>query len=381
MHLSRLEIRDFRNLGRQELSFPAEGVAIIGENAQGKSNLLEAIYYLETFRSFRSSRDDQLVGFGAEAFRIVATLESDDGSSYPVEVSAAYQRRGKKKKVTVDGAEVGRLADGLGRLAAVVFSPADVGLVNDGPGARRRFLDIVLSLNEQGYLDALQRYRHVLAQRNAALKSDQARALIQVWDEPLVTHGSTVIRSRRRWVDTWRERFSRYYESISGGQVASMEHRSGVPDDDEGSSLDADAGPQVVEDRFREALCATADRDRRTGSTAVGPHRDDLRLRLERREGEIDVRDYGSGGQRRTAALALRLTEAETIREARGQEPVVLMDDVFAELDEGRSVRILELIEREETGQVILTAPKEADVRVRRDTLPRWRIEEGVVSQ
>jgi DNA replication and repair protein RecF len=359
VHLSRLEIRDFRNLGRQELSFPAEGVAIIGENAQGKSNLLEAIYYLETFRSFRSSRDDQLVGFGAEAFRIVATLESDDGSSYPVEVSAAYQRRGKKKKVTVDGAEVGRLADGLGRLA----------------------LDIVLSLNEQGYLDALQRYRHVLAQRNAALKSDQARALIQVWDEPLVTHGSTVIRSRRRWVDTWRERFSRYYESISGGQVASMEHRSGVPDDDEGSSLDADAGPQVVEDRFREALCATADRDRRTGSTAVGPHRDDLRLRLERREGEIDVRDYGSGGQRRTAALALRLTEAETIREARGQEPVVLMDDVFAELDEGRSVRILELIEREETGQVILTAPKEADVRVRRDTLPRWRIEEGVVSQ
>ena len=132
-------------------------------------------------------------------------------------------------------------------------------------------------------------------------------------------------------------------------------------------------------DGLVHALEATWERDRRQRNTGVGPHRDDVRVRLDREEGDIDVREYGSGGQRRTVALALRLTEAATIREARGQEPIVLLDDVFAELDEGRSERILDLIEREETGQVILTAPKDADVRIRRDRLPRWTIRQGRV--
>lgn len=379
VHLSRLLLQDFRNLGRQELLFPPEGAAIVGENAQGKSNLLESIYYLETFRSFRGGRDEQLVGFDAEAFRVAATLQPPVASDRPVEVTAAFQRRGKRKKVTVDGVEMERIGDALGRLAAVIFSPADVALVNDGPGARRRFLDIVLSLNKRGYLEALQRYRQVLAQRNAALKSEQPAAAIEVWDEPLIRSGAAVLQARRAWVARWAESFGGYYESISGGRGCRMSHRSGVPFGDSGApGVEADA-LEEVEGRFRDALCAARDRERRMGNTVVGPHRDDLRLALDRTEGEIDLREYGSGGQRRTAALALRLTEAETIRTARGQEPVVLMDDVFAELDAGRSERILELIEREETGQVILTAPKEADVRVRRDTLPRWRIAAGEV--
>jgi DNA replication and repair protein RecF len=378
--LSRLSLRDFRNLGRQELFFPPEGAAIVGENAQGKSNLLESIYYLETFRSFRGGRDEQLVGFGAEAFHVAASLQPQVAADRPVEVTAAFQRRGRRKKVTVDGVETERIGDALGRLAAVIFSPADVALVNGGPGARRRFLDIVLSLNRQGYLEALQRYRHVLAQRNATLKREQPAALVQVWDEPLIRSGTTVSRARWAWVARWAETFGRYYESISGGQRCRMTHHSGVPlgDATEPGAVEP-PDQEEVQARFREALCAAADRERRMGNTVVGPHRDDLRLTLFTEGGEIDLRDYGSGGQRRTAALALRLTEAETIRTARGQEPVVLMDDVFAELDAGRSARILELIEREETGQVILTAPKEGDVRVRRDTLPRWRIAAGAV--
>jgi DNA replication and repair protein RecF len=378
VHLSRLSLRDFRNLGRQELFFPPEGAAIVGENAQGKSNLLESIYYLETFRSFRGGRDEQLVGFGAEAFHVAATLQPQVASDRPVEVTAAFQKRGKRKKVTVDGAETERIGDALGRLAAVIFSPADVALVNGGPAARRRFLDIVLSLNREGYLEALQRYRHVLAQRNATLKREQPAAVVQVWDEPLIRSGTAVLRDRWAWVARWAETFARYYRSISGGQGCRMTHHSGVPVAVASAPGAGEIpGPEEVATSFREALCAAADRERRTGSTVVGPHRDDLRLTLAREGGEIDLRDYGSGGQRRTAALALRLTEAETIRTARGQEPVVLMDDVFAELDAGRSDRILELIEREETGQVILTAPKEGDVRVRRDTLPRWRIAAG----
>jgi DNA replication and repair protein RecF len=126
------------------------------------------------------------------------------------------------------------------------------------------------------------------------------------------------------------------------------------------------------------ALEEAGDRELRVGTTVVGPHRDEMNISLEG-DRELDVRDYGSGGQRRTAALALRLVEARTIREARGLDPLVLMDDVFAELDAGRSERILDLIEREETGQVILTAPKASDVRVRRDVLPRWGIRGGLI--
>ena len=123
----------------------------------------------------------------------------------------------------------------------------------------------------------------------------------------------------------------------------------------------------------------TRDREARLGSTVVGPQRDDLLLTVAEGEGDRDLREFGSGGQRRTAALALRLVEAATIRTARGQEPIILMDDVFAELDQGRSERILSLMEEEETGQVLLTVPKESDVRLRRDSLPRWRIRDGAL--
>ncbi len=377
MHLSRLLIRHFRNLGKQELSFPPDGVAIIGENAQGKSNLLEAIYYLETFRSFRGGKDEQLVAFDEEAFRVAGTLGDGEGAERPVEVTAAFQRRGKRKKITVDGVEPPRVGDALGRLAAVVFSPADVALINEGPGARRRFLDIVLSLNQPGYLGALQQFRHVLSQRNASLKAEQPPAAIQVWDEPLIRSGAQVLKARGDWVARWARTFAEYHEHVAGGQSARVAHRPGVPTLglDECQALDLD---QVVE-RFREALCGSADRERRTGSTAVGPQRDELRITLIGAEDAIDVRDYGSGGQRRTAALALRLTEAETLRHARSAEPLVLMDDAFAELDAGRSERILDLIGSDAASQVILTAPKESDVRVRKDTLVRWHMAGGVV--
>lgn len=377
MLLTRLRVRHFRNLGEQELCFPPEGVAILGENAQGKSNLLEAIYYLETFRSFRGGRDEQLVSFDEETFRVVAELDGTEGEERGLEVAAAFQRRGKRKKITVDGTEPPRLGDALGSMAAVVFSPADVAVVNEGPGARRRFLDIVLSLNQPGYLGALQRFRHVLAQRNAALRAEQPTSAVRAWDEHLVSSGTEVLKLRGDWTRTWTDTFSDFHAHVSGGQAARLSHRPGLP------TLDPDAcgelGTEEIAGRFRDALCGAADRERRTGSTAVGPQRDELRITLEGDGGEIDVRDFGSGGQRRTAALALRLTEAETVRRARGREPLVLLDDVFAELDDGRSGRILELIGSDASSQVVLTAPKESEVRVRKDTLSRWRISGGVV--
>jgi len=373
VYLSGLQVRHFRNLAEQHLELPPEGVAIIGENAQGKTNLLEAVYYLETFRSFRGSRDDHLVAFGEEFFRVVGDLhggEPDEG----VEVTAAFQMRGKRKKVTVGGVEPERLGDGLGRLAAVVFSPADVALVSGGPGARRRFLDIVLSLNVPGYLSILQRFRHILSQRNAALKEGRGRGTVDVWDDGLVESGSQVVEERRRWIERWKGGFSSYYRRVSGAQVGQLAYEPGF-------KLQDGRGKDEIGQAFREALSGARDREVRIGSTMVGPQRDELLLTVMERDNPRDLREYGSGGQRRTAAIALRLTEAAAIRDARGQEPIVLMDDVFAELDPGRSERIMALMEEEETGQVLVTVPKESDIRLRRDSLPRWRIREGVVEK
>ncbi len=373
MHLSGLQIRHFRNLAEQQLDLPAQGVAIVGENAQGKTNFLEAIYYLETFRSFRGSRDPRLVAFGEDFFRVAGTLNGES-STGAVEVAAAFQQRGKRKKITVNGSEPERLGDGLGRLAAVVFSPADVGLVSEGPGARRRFLDIVLSLNVPGYLASLQRFRHVLSQRNAALREGRGHETVRVWDEGLIMSGAHVMENRLGWVERWRGEFSNYYRRVSGALEGRLEYQPGV-------TLEGTRDRAGIAEAYRSGLSQTRERERKLGNTVVGPHRDDLLLTVMERDAPRDLREFGSGGQRRTAALALRLAEAATIRAARGQEPIVLMDDVFAELDPGRSERIMSLMEEEETGQVLLTVPKESDIRLRRDSLPRWRIRGGVLEQ
>jgi DNA replication and repair protein RecF len=367
VRLRSMRIRHFRNLQPQELEVPPEGVAIIGENAQGKTNFLEAVYYLETFRSFRGAHDEEVLAFGEDVFRVAGTLAGESGST---EVTAAFQRAGKRKKVTVDGAEPDRLGDSVGRVAAVVFSPADVSIVSDGPAERRRFLDILLSLNVPGYLTGLQRFRHALAQRNACLKEGRARAEVEAWNGALIGAGVEVMLSRQRWTAEYQDPFTRCHEAVAAGQSARLEYESSV-------EL---VGARSVEDigaAYEESLARSAARERRMGVTVVGPHRDELQVRIADGDGWLDVRRFGSGGQRRTAAFALRIVEAQTIRAARGREPIVLLDDLFAELDAARSERVLDFIGQQEAGQVILTAPKESDVRFRSESLPRWCIRDG----
>jgi len=373
MRLSGLTLHHFRNLGSQDLEFPPEGVALIGDNAQGKSNFLEAIYYLETFRSFRGARDEQLVGFDSELFRVTGTMQATDGECGTEVVTAAFERNGRRKKVSVNGDEPVRLGDALGRLAAVVFSPRDTQLVSGGPKERRRFLDVVLSLSQPGYLAAIQDYRKTLHQRNVSLKSGQPPSVVMAWDSGLVQLGASVVQARREWLNLRCEAFSDYYARVSGGVTARIAYAPSL-------SLTGVGSEQGIAEAFREALSVTAERERRVGATVVGPHRDDIQLQLDNRGSPLDLRQYGSGGQRRTAALALRLVEAKSIRESRCRRPLVLLDDVFAEFDSGRSERVLELMETEETGQVVLTAPREEHVRIHSDLLPRWRIKAGVVA-
>ena len=365
-----LKLRFFRNLGDQELSFPQEGVAVIGGNAQGKSNLLEAIYYLETFRSFRGARMEHLIAFGEDVFRVAGQVVSanDLGNSW-TEVAAAYEGSSRRRKVTIDGAEPERIGDAIGRLGAVIFSPADVGIVNEGPVRRRRFLNMALSLNQVGYLVALQGFKHALAQRNAALRSGQLEAVVRAWDEPLARSAATVMGARHRWVSEWREAYRGYYEAVSGGDSARMTYvpKVAVENWDE----------EGIYEACRNALDARWSVDLRRSSTSVGPHRDELLLTLVDGEREVEVREFGSGGQRRTVALALRLVEGDAIRKARGSAPVLLLDDAFAELDEARRERVLGLMGQERFGQVIITAPKESDVPLHGDALPRWGIHEG----
>jgi DNA replication and repair protein RecF len=378
MHLSRLRLRNFRNFADQTLELPAQGVAIIGNNGQGKTNLLEAIYYLEIFRSFRGAPDEQLVRFGEDVFRIDGQLIAADGTSR--EVAAAFDRRGRRKKVEVGGAEPPRIGDAIGRVGAVIFSPSDVEIVSGSPGARRRFLDIVLSLTAPGYLSALQRYRQVLSQRNAVLRQGTPAAVVGAWNEGLVGWGSRVIEARARWVADRAPSFARHVSMIAEGTPAVLEYDASTP------ATSDDGEPMTIEEvaeAFHRELARVEEREQRRGMTVVGPHRDDLRVRAESDAGGamIDLRTYGSGGQQRTAAVALRIIEAESLKEARGWEPIVLLDDVFAELDPRRSRRILDWVEQGEGGQVILTAPKPSDFDVRGGTLPRWQIVNGEVSE
>jgi DNA replication and repair protein RecF len=374
-----LRLRTFRNFAELELRFPASGAVIVGENGSGKTNLLEAVHYLEIFRSFRGAADEQLVRFDADAFHVRGRFE-DVAAARPLEITAAYEPRTRGKRVTLDGAVVDRLGDAIGRVGSVIFSPSDVVIVAGGPGERRRFLDIVLSLNVRGYLAALQRYRDVLRRRNALLRDGASGDVLAVWDDALVESGARVIRSRAEWVRAYAPRFAALYATISGGARASMTYDSDVPLADGADSDDVVAALAV---RLRRV----APRERERGITLAGPHRDDLALLMHGDSVPAALRQFGSGGQVRTAAVALRMIEAETVQQARGFRPLLLLDDVFAELDAPRSRRVLELFREDRHGQVLLTAPKESDVLLDEagdaafgQPIARWRIAAGTVS-
>jgi DNA replication and repair protein RecF len=372
--LSGLRLRQFRNFEELDLSFPRAGVAIVGENGSGKSNLLESIYYLEIFRSFRGAADEQLVRFGTDAFHVRGRI--NDAQNITTEIGIGYDARGRKKRVMVNGVEPDRMTETIGKLGVVIFSPSDVQIVAGAPGERRRYLDIVLSLNVPGYLNALQRFRQLLKNRNAVLRSGRVdQALLGVWEEPLVEHGARVAVERANWIAAHGASYTSKYTAISGGVRGSLRYDCGIR-----GALDF-SDELNLREHFRAELHRLAQRERERGQTLSGPHRDDLGFLYESGGNEVELRDFGSGGQVRTAAIALRMIEAETIHAARDRECMVLLDDVFAELDVPRSRRIMELLEAEERGQVILTAPKESDVQMRGGRLETWRIAHGKVFQ
>lgn len=364
--LRRLAARDFRNLRRVNLSLAYEGAVVIGDNGHGKTNLLEAIYYLQLLRSVRGARDQDLVRFGEAGFHLSA--EALVGRER--EITVGFERATRRKRVRLDGADAPRLSDALGAVPSVMVSPRDVALVAGPPSERRRYLDVVLALTSRRYLAALQGYRGALVRRNAALR-DVARtgapdARIAVWEPPLAQYGAVLWNERAAWVALAAVRFPELCAAIGERAPARLRYVAARP-------ADGDVARELA-----AALAAGRPTDVRRGLTHAGPHRDDLELALMDPDGSArDLRNFGSAGQQRTAAIALRMLEAETLRDRVGHQPILLLDDPFAELDARRAARILDLLAHEGMGQTVLAVPRTGDIPRELTRLPRLRIAEG----
>jgi DNA replication and repair protein RecF len=362
--LRQVSIRDFRNLGRLDLPLPADGIAVIGDNGQGKTNLLEAIYYLQLLRSMRGARDNDLTAFGAAGFHVAADVSGAERR----EIAVGYERQTKRKRVQLDGSEPHKLSEALGALPSVVVAPSDVQLVAGGPSERRRFLDVVLSLTSRRYLGALQRYRGALIRRNAALRelsrSGRDQSTVEVWEPALAEYGAILWIERAAWIAESAPEFTRLCTAIGEHGEARMRYVS---------TLGVERSP---DEQLRSALAAQRPNDLRRGLTHAGPHRDDLELTLGGRE----LRLFGSGGQQRTAAIALRMLEGATLRARFGAEPLMLLDDPFAELDARRSSRILELLRDAGLGQTVLAVPRSSDIPPELTRLDRWRVAGGTLA-
>lgn len=363
--LCSLSLRDFRNFERLELDVPADGFVAIGENGQGKTNLLESIYYFSLLRSIRGARDSDVTRFGAPGFFIEAQIAV--GGVHRIAVG--FEKQGKKKRVRRDDAVIEKLSDGLGALPVVMFSPGDVELVAGSPAARRRYLDIMLALSSRGYLNALQQYRAALERRNAALRDVTRRgsreSAIEVWEPALAEYGAALIRARRSWALRCSEAFGARCARIGERSAVELRYETAV-----------DANAESVELALAEALAARRRTDLRVGLTTLGPHRDDLPILIDGRE----MRDFGSAGQQRSAAIALRTLEADTLRASRDAAPVFLLDDPFAELDENRAGRVMALMREIGLGQTVLTVPRNSDIPPGLLDLRRCRVTDGRIA-
>ena len=357
---------------------PDAGCVIVGPNGHGKTSLIEALLYCEVFRSFRGAADRDLVRFGTDGFHLEAVVGEQSaavrrrqdgqraaGGSAQVPlpagrtVAAGYDARTRVKRALIDGAEPERLAAAIGVVRGVVLSPGDVALVAGSPRVRRHYLDVLLSLTARGYVEALGRYRRALGHRVRATAAD-----MPVWERLLAEAGSEIVRSRQEWVARWSSAYREHCDAVGETGESAMAYVTRTE-----PSVEALAG----------ALERSRGRDLALGRTTVGPHRDELRLALGGRE----LRTYGSAGQQRTAALALRLLEAATLRELTLESATICLDDAFAELDAARSRNLAALIARlaEEGSQVVAAVPKESEMPEPIAALARWRLRDGVVQE
>lgn len=337
MYLKTIQLRHFRNYQEQQVDFLAPKTILVGNNAQGKSNLLEAVELLATLRSHRAMRDRELVQEGEAIGQITASLERQSGI---IDLSLALRRQGRRS-VALNSEYLRRQLDFLGVLNAVQFSSLDLELVRGGPEQRRHWIDTLLIQLEPVYAYILQQYNQVLRQRNALLKrrietGDKRQELeeLTVWDAQLASVGSRVIRRRSRAIQRLAPIAAAWHASISNStEILQVNYTPNVPFTQD--------HPEQVQQAFLEKIEQRAIAEQHQGTTLVGPHRDEIELTIN----QTPARQYGSQGQQRTLVLALKLAELKLIEQVIGEPPLLLLDDVLAELDLNRQNQLLEAIQ------------------------------------
>ena len=334
MLIKNLELTNFRNYTNAKFEY-ADGINIVsGGNAQGKTNSAEAIFFLCTGYSPRATREKQVIKHGEEFAKIKGTASSLYGD---VTVSIDFFAD-KSKAIKINEVPISKIGELLGNINSVFFNPGELKLIQEAPEDRRRFLDISLSQISRSYFFALQTYKKILTQRNNLLKTEDRDLILDtlpVWDISLAKAGAKIISDRNDYIKLLSPYADYCHEEVTGG----------------GESLSVkgdykyEGNEEDIFHQFLSTLAERTEKDIETGYTTVGPHRDDLKIKVN----GIDVRLFGSQGQQRTAALSLKLAEAEIFKDKFGEYPVLILDDAMSELDKKRRARLIDSVKKMQT--------------------------------
>ena len=329
MRIESIKLENFRNYEELDLALDEGTNLFYGDNAQGKTNILESVYLCGTTKSHRGSKDREMIRFGEEEAHIRMCIRKQD-IPYRIDM---HLKKNKAKGIAVNGVPIRRASELIGLGNFVFFSPEDLNIIKNGPSERRRFLDMELCQLNKVYIHHLGNYNRILMQRNKLLKDlpfhPEYQDTLDIWDEQMVSYGNQVIRAREEFVKDLEKIICKIHEKLSGGKEI----------------LQVSYEKNVSEEEFSDQLKKNREKDLRLKLSHTGPHRDDLMFRI----GDVDIRRFGSQGQQRTAALSLKLAEIQLVKEKIKDTPVLLLDDVLSELDSSRQRYLLENISRIQT--------------------------------
>lgn len=324
MILKSIELKNFRNYEDLDLKFDSGTNILFGDNAQGKTNILEAAYVSGTTKSHKGSRDKDMIRFGEDESHI-RTIVEKQGKEYQLDI---HLKKNRSKGIAINKVPIKKASELFGILNMVFFSPEDLNIIKNGPSERRRFLDAEICQLDKIYLSDLTRYNKILLQRNRLLKDmqhqPQLMETLPVWDMQLVEYGKRLIRRRRQFVVELSEIVTGIHRNISGKR----------------EELVLRYEPNIDAEFLEDELNRVREKDRKYAQTSVGPHRDDISFFIR----GVDIRKFGSQGQQRTSALSLKLSEIELVRQTIHDTPVLLLDDVLSELDSNRQNYLLNSI-------------------------------------
>jgi DNA replication and repair protein RecF len=341
LYIDQLRMRYFRNYDNLSIRFTNGFNILYGNNAQGKTNIIEAIFMCASGRSHRTSKDPELVKIGEKGYHIHLEVSRDTGLT---EIGISYSPE-EKKKIKINGASVQKMGNLMGNMNAVIFSPEDLLIVKEGPSERRRFIDITLSQLKPSYFYDLQQYNKILQQRNTLLKSIQDNKslleTLEIWNQNLAQTGARIMKTRNDFIQRLKGIAKTKHSEISDGEEElEVRYSPSVLN----SSLQG-IDTQGIAAAFLKELDKVQRREILKGSTLIGPQRDDYELYIN----GLELKLYGSQGQQRTAVLSVKLSEIDIMREDTGEYPVLLLDDVMSELDSKRQEHLVNSLEKVQT--------------------------------